>query len=100
MSWPASVGAQGRDFEAHGAQRGSEPHDGCRQDSLPCARSCCGEEALMSKAVDGFTSATEMLQALRSKQVSAVELLDLHLERIERLNGPLNAVVIKDYDRA
>jgi amidase len=54
----------------------------------------------MSKAVDGFTSATEMLQALRSKQVSAVELLDLHLERIERLNGPLNAVVIKDYDRA
>ena len=54
----------------------------------------------MSKAVDGFTSATEMLRALRSKQVSAVELLDLHLKRIEQYNGPLNAVVIKDYDRA
>lgn len=54
----------------------------------------------MSEAVDGFTSATGMLRALRDKQVSAVELLDLHLERIERLDGPLNAVVIKDYDRA
>src|SRR4051794_39086959 len=54
----------------------------------------------MSGAVDGFTSATGMLRALRDKQVSAVELLELHLERIERLNGPLNAVVIKDYDRA
>lgn len=54
----------------------------------------------MSEAVDGFTSATGMLRALRDKQVSAVELLDLHLERIERFNGPLNAIVIKDYDRA
>jgi amidase len=51
-------------------------------------------------SIDGFSTATEMLRALRSKQVSAVELLNLHLERIERLNGPLNAVVIKDYDRA
>jgi len=54
----------------------------------------------MSGVVNGFTSATDMLQALRSKQVSAVELLDLHLDRIERYNGPLNAIVIKDFDRA
>jgi len=54
----------------------------------------------MSGVVDGFSSATAMLRALRAKQVSAVELLELHLDRIERLNGPLNAIVIKDYDRA
>src|SRR3954468_19314600 len=55
---------------------------------------------MMSEAVDGFTSATGMLRALRDNQISAVELLELHLERIERLNGPLNAVVARDYDRA
>ncbi|HZO26391.1 MAG TPA: amidase [Chloroflexota bacterium] len=54
----------------------------------------------MSADVDGFSSATAMLEALRAKQVSAVELLELHLDRIERLNGPINAIVVKDYDRA
>ena len=54
----------------------------------------------MSEAVDGFTSATGMLRALREKRVSAVELLDLHLDRIEKHNGRLNAIVIRDFDRA
>ena len=54
----------------------------------------------MSEAVNGFTSATGMLRALRDRQVSAVELLDLHLARIEMHNGRLNAIVIKDFDRA
>ena len=54
----------------------------------------------MSEAVDGFTTATGMLRALRSREVSAVELLELHIRRIERYNPALNAVVIKDYDRA
>jgi len=54
----------------------------------------------MSAYVDGFSSATAMLRALRAHEVSAVELLELHLDRIERLNGPINAIVVKDYDRA
>jgi amidase len=54
----------------------------------------------MSGSVDGFSTATEMVAALRSRQISAAELLELHLERIERLNAPINAVVIKDYERA
>jgi amidase len=41
-----------------------------------------------------------MLRALRSRAISAAELLELHIERIERLNGPLNAIVVKDFDRA
>jgi amidase len=50
--------------------------------------------------IDAFAPATEMVRALRAREVSAVELLDLHLARIERYNGALNAVIIKDYERA
>lgn len=50
--------------------------------------------------LDLFSSATAMLQALRERRLSAVELLDLHLRRIERFNPTLNAIVIPDYDNA
>ena len=51
-------------------------------------------------AIDGFSPAYTMLRTLRARQVSAVELLDLHLERIERLNPALNAIVTPNYDQA
>lgn len=54
----------------------------------------------MTATVDGFSTATEMLAALRNRDVSAVELLDLHLQRIERYDRRVNAVVIRDFDRA
>ncbi len=54
----------------------------------------------MSEAVNGFSSATEMVRALKSKHVSAVELLELHIRRIEQHNPPINAIVVKDYERA
>src|SRR5260370_18701700 len=41
-----------------------------------------------------------MLDALNTKQVSAVELLQLHLERIARHNPALNAIVVSDFERA
>ena len=45
--------------------------------------------------------ATELTHALRTKQISARELLDAYLERIERLDrGSLNAVVTLDAERA
>ena len=47
-----------------------------------------------------FDDATAMLAALRDGQVSAVELLDHHLERIGRHNPALNAIVTPDYDNA
>ena len=50
--------------------------------------------------IDAFTAATEMLAALRAKQVSAVELLDLHIKRIARHNPALNAIVAPDFERA
>jgi Asp-tRNA(Asn)/Glu-tRNA(Gln) amidotransferase A subunit family amidase len=45
-------------------------------------------------------SASEMAQLVRSKRVSASELLELHLRQIERLNPKLNAFVHLEAERA
>jgi amidase len=45
-------------------------------------------------------SARELAALLHSKEVSAVEVLDAHLARIERYNPRLNAIVTLDAERA
>jgi amidase len=45
-------------------------------------------------------SASELAAGIRDGQWSSRELLHLYLDRIERLNGPINAVVTLDVDRA
>jgi amidase len=45
-------------------------------------------------------SACELAAGIREKQWSSRELLDLYLDRVDRLNGPINAVVTLDADRA
>jgi amidase len=45
-------------------------------------------------------SATELLRLLRERKLGALELLDLQLSRIERLNPALNAVVALDAETA
>jgi amidase len=50
--------------------------------------------------LDTFASATTMMAALRERQISAVELLELHLQQIERYNSQLNAIVIPNYEQA
>lgn len=50
--------------------------------------------------LSAFATATDMLQALRAKQISSLELLELHLEHIARYNPALNAIVTPDYDNA
>ncbi len=47
-----------------------------------------------------FASARAMLEALRAKEISSVELLELHLSQIERENPAINAIVTPDYERA
>ena len=47
-----------------------------------------------------FRSASECLAALRTREVSSLELVDASISRIEALNPELNAVVATDYDRA
>ena len=41
-----------------------------------------------------------MLAALDAREVSSVELVDLHLERIDQLDGALNAITVRTADRA
>ncbi len=45
-------------------------------------------------------SAGEMAQAVAAREVSAVELANAAIDRIEKLDGPINAVVVRDFDRA
>jgi len=55
----------------------------------------------MSKTpVDDFATAGDLVAALAARQVSALELADAAIARIERLDGPVNAVVVRDFDRA
>ncbi|MSQ37235.1 MAG: amidase [Chloroflexi bacterium] len=49
---------------------------------------------------DPFRSATEMVRALRDREISATELLALHVKRLERFNPILKAIVASDLDRA
>jgi amidase len=53
-----------------------------------------------SASAPELASATELLQQLRERKIGSLELLELLLERIERVNPSLNAVVTLDVDRA
>jgi amidase len=47
-----------------------------------------------------YRSAGELLGMLADKQVSAVEIVDFAITRIEALDGRFNAVVVRDFERA
>ena len=47
-----------------------------------------------------FSTACELAEKIRNKEISSRELTDLYIERIERLDGEVNAVVVRDFDRA
>jgi amidase len=52
--------------------------------------------------IDDAATATagDLVAALAARQVSALELADAAIARIERLDGAINAVVVRDFDRA
>lgn len=43
-----------------------------------------------------FASATSLLKALRQRKVSATELLEFYLDRVDRVNPMVNAIVVQD----
>jgi amidase len=47
-----------------------------------------------------FASATELAQKLRNRELSCEELLDHYLDRVDRYNGELNALVVDIRDQA
>src|SRR5246127_1885936 len=54
----------------------------------------------LAKSQWSFKSATELLSALAARQVSAVELAEDAVARIERHDGKVNAICVRDFDRA
>ena len=47
-----------------------------------------------------FQSATELTRAIRDRRIGSAELLELYIERYERLNPKINAIVATDLDAA
>ncbi len=47
-----------------------------------------------------YADATTLREALTHRDVSAVELTDAAIARIEKLDGAINAVVVRDFERA
>jgi len=47
-----------------------------------------------------FETATRLARAIRNGRLSSREVTEAHLDRIARLNGPLNALVVVDGERA
>ena len=50
--------------------------------------------------IDLYQTATGLLEKIRRKDISALELLEDHLQQIEERNPEINAVVITDAERA
>jgi amidase len=47
-----------------------------------------------------FRPAKQLAADIRKKKIGCLELLDLYLARVEKYDGALNAVVVRDFDRA
>src|SRR3984885_9756550 len=47
-----------------------------------------------------FLSATQLADFVRSRKIGALELLDHYIARVERLDPRINAVVVRDFERA
>ena len=47
-----------------------------------------------------FAPARHLAALVRQHEVGCLELLDYFIARVERLDGKLNAVVVRDFDRA
>ena len=55
---------------------------------------------MTANRIDPFATAGQLVKALAAREVSAVELADAAINRIEKFDGPINAVVVRDFDRA
>jgi len=47
-----------------------------------------------------FQSATDLTNAIKSRKIKSIELLELYIERMQRYNPQINAIVATDLDRA
>jgi amidase len=68
--------------------------------SFNCPRSTRWTRTIVRGVDLDFATATELSRALRDRTISSRELLDHTLDRVDRLNPGLNAIVAFDLDRA
>jgi amidase len=47
-----------------------------------------------------FRSAKQLASLIRKKKIGCLELLDLYLQRLERYNPKINAIIFKDVEGA
>lgn len=71
-----------------------------RREVLAAAAALAGSGAAQSADAPEYLSAAQVVDALRAKRFSALELTDRVIARIERLDASLNAVVARDFERA
>ena len=50
--------------------------------------------------IDNYSTASDMMTALQNKDISPVELTEMHIERIKARDGELNAIPVRTFDRA
>ena len=50
--------------------------------------------------IDHYSTAAQMITALRKGEVSATELSEMHIARIETCDDKLNAIPVRTFDRA
>jgi amidase len=71
--------------------------------SLPQGFGRAADDAASSDKADlavDYQTAENLVALLQARQVSAIELVDRAIARIEAHDGKLNAVVVRDFDRA
>ena len=49
--------------------------------------------------IDAYADATALAAAVKAKEASSEELLDMYINRVERYDGQINAVVVRDFER-
>jgi amidase len=49
--------------------------------------------------VDAYSSAEQLAAAIKAKAVSSLELTEMYIDRVEKYDGQINAVVVHDFDR-
>ena len=54
----------------------------------------------MTQSIGPFSTATDMLAALRARTISSSELIEMHLKRIAELDDKVNSIPVRTADRA
>ena len=71
-----------------------------RRQILACGAALAGVGSARAADAPEYLSAMQVVDALHARRLSALELTDHLIARIERLDARLNAVVARDFDRA